>query len=967
MIRFNALGSIELSDGQGTEILSVLAQPKRLALLAYLALADPPGYHRRDELLALFWPESEPDRARTALRGALHYLRRSLGEEVLPGRGDEVAVNQELLGSDVAAFRKAVAEEGWCDAVELYRGDLLEAFHVDGTPEFERWLDAVREELRGQASRAALEAARLSRAQGDGPAAAELARRAVKLAPYDELLLREAVSVLVELGDRAGALETLEGFRDRAVEELDAEPSAQTLELMESLKGSLPAAEPALAPVMGSTAAGSVYGTRGVEPGRGSGSRPQPSGGRRSIRRGRILALGGGCLVLLAGVVAVVSAGREDPDAALGGLDPAARRLVMADFESGRGDFGLAAALGEAFRTDFEQTRQMEILDRRVLQGVLRRMRIDSLTTLSPERAREIARREGVPAVLTARVDRVGQGFSLASRVASAASGRTVAAARETASDSTELIAAVTRLSYRLRREMARAWREAPAAEPLPAATTTSLEALEHYAAGIRALSVDPTPDRAGVHFREAVRLDPEFAMAWRRLARSYVGSDAAGDSARFAFRRAFELRDRLTERERLIVEASYWWSEGEPERQITVLRALNGLYPDDLTGLINLGNIYRLRGAPEKSIELLERATAVGPVHRLALINLMFAQVDLGRLDDAIATIDRFVADFPDDPWGWQWRIKAAVARLEYARIGQSVTELERSIRLYPRLAVEGHQILALAAQARGQDSLAAHHWRESARHRGEEPDEPEILLTAFRTDLDRVGASVFGIYEGPDSSLGPVIDSLWVSLDLQNLSVNGLHQAHWRAGRAHLVWGKSTSARRHLEALRALNADNIEATGKTPPQLLEAEAQLAVREGRLAAAGRIQREYAAAFAEQWGEPCSACVAMQMGLTFEAAQMPDSAMSRYEAVLRGIPDLLFREGGPPFWDWVSLQLKQVHYYLARLYEASGDTARALEQARLFDVLMLEADPPYRPALDATRKRIRRLEGATGT
>lgn len=944
MIRLKALGSIELTDEHGTEILSVLAQPKRFALLAYLALDEPAGYHSRDELLAIFWPETDVDRARAALRRALHHLRRSLGDEVLTSRGDEVAVDRNLLRSDVGAFRQAVAEGRWLDAVELYRGDLLKAFHVEDVPDFERWLESTRRHLRAPAASAALEGARVSRGMEDMRRAVSLLRRAAELAAHDEVLVREAATELVGLGDRAGALKMLDELRDRILEELEAEPSAATLELIDRLrddraKAPVRAAAPRADPV-----SRAVRTPRAEDPPR--------------TRTSRAAVVAVAVSVLAIGALGVSRWG-HDPARALTELDPAGRRVVMADFESTTDDRALAAALGEAFRTDFQQTREIEVLDRRILRDVLRRMRLDSVEVLSPVLAEEIARREGVPAVLTATFDRVGSSFSLTARVAATLSGRTVAAVRETAADSTELIESVARLSFQLRTEIARMLRDAPPAEPLPTVTTRSLEALEHYAAGVRALATDPTPERSGVHFREAVRLDPEFAMAWRRL-----GASIGPDSIRIVHERAYQLRDRLTERERLIVEATYRFDQGDEERHLAALQALNEQYPDDLTGLINLANVYRFRGAPEKSVELLRRATAFDPVHRLALINLFLAQAEMGRYEEASSTIDRFVAAYPDDPLAHQSAIQAAVALQEYGRLGRHMADLERSIQLYPRLAIDGHRILSLAAQARGQDSLASHHWSELSRLRGLEISEPDERLSAFRAALDGMGASVFGIYEGPASSLSARLDSLWVASELRGLSADGRAQAHWRAGRAHLTWGSTASARRHLAELRALNADRIAATGRIPAQILEFEAQLAVREARSDDAARLEREQAAAFAEQWGEPCAACVAAQMGLTFEAAAMPDSAIARYERLLEDTPQLLFRADGPPFWDWLSLQLKQAHYRLSVLYEEVGKDAESLMHARLFEELLAEADAPYRPALDANRARIRRLRGA---
>src|SRR5205809_5579888 len=89
MIEFRLLGTLHLIDAAGREVKSLLTRPRRLALLAYLAAATPRGLHRRDSLLALFWPELDQEHARAALRQALHVVRDALGADVIVTRGDE--------------------------------------------------------------------------------------------------------------------------------------------------------------------------------------------------------------------------------------------------------------------------------------------------------------------------------------------------------------------------------------------------------------------------------------------------------------------------------------------------------------------------------------------------------------------------------------------------------------------------------------------------------------------------------------------------------------------------------------------------------------------------------------------------------------------------------------------------------------------------------------------------------------
>ncbi|MBI4420844.1 MAG: hypothetical protein HY560_08460, partial [Gemmatimonadetes bacterium] len=98
MIRCRTLGALELTHSSGREHTAVLSQPKRVGLLVYLAAANPRGFHRRDTLLALLWPDLDQERARAALRQALTFLRHELGEDVIRTRGaEEVGVDPERL------------------------------------------------------------------------------------------------------------------------------------------------------------------------------------------------------------------------------------------------------------------------------------------------------------------------------------------------------------------------------------------------------------------------------------------------------------------------------------------------------------------------------------------------------------------------------------------------------------------------------------------------------------------------------------------------------------------------------------------------------------------------------------------------------------------------------------------------------------------------------------------------------
>jgi serine/threonine-protein kinase len=236
VVRLRVLGTIELQDADGREVGAVLAQPKRLAFLVYLALGAP-GYHRRDTLRALFWPELDDARARDALNSAVRFLRRALGSDTIVSRGaEELAVDPTRLWCDATAFREHADAGQHGEALELYRGDLLAGFFSEGGGGFEEWLERERARLRSRAAKAARALAEARESESSFTTAVSVARRAVELSDLDERVLRELLQLLDRLGDRAGAIHAYEEFARRLVRELETEPATETQALIDRIR-----------------------------------------------------------------------------------------------------------------------------------------------------------------------------------------------------------------------------------------------------------------------------------------------------------------------------------------------------------------------------------------------------------------------------------------------------------------------------------------------------------------------------------------------------------------------------------------------------------------------------------------------------------------------------------------------------------------------------------------------------------
>ncbi len=231
-------GATELAAADGEPVQRVMRQPKRLALLAYLACARPLGLHRRDKLAALLWPELNADRARGALRTALSRLRDDLGDSTIVVRGhEEVGLAPAALWCDTVALDDALRAGDLEAAWTLYRGPFCEALHAHGaSEEFESWMTGERRRYHEALQAALVGAATDALRDREADRAVSLARRALQLAPTDEPAARALIEAHSRRGDRAAALATLDALRSALQREYGVEPSRDTLVLAQALR-----------------------------------------------------------------------------------------------------------------------------------------------------------------------------------------------------------------------------------------------------------------------------------------------------------------------------------------------------------------------------------------------------------------------------------------------------------------------------------------------------------------------------------------------------------------------------------------------------------------------------------------------------------------------------------------------------------------------------------------------------------
>ena len=232
-LRLRTLGGLWI---EGDAEQQPVVRPRRLALLAILAVAGARGA-AREQVLAILWPESEPDKARHALSQTLYSLRHDLGGDFVIASATGLRIDPERMTSDFEALRGALAERDGRRVADLYTGAFLDGFYLAGAPEFERWVEEERRSLERAVSRALEEAARAASESGRHAEAAGLAERLVALDPLDGSYAARLVRALLAAGRRDEALAHGDAYVARVGRELDAPPDDAVVGALEEARG----------------------------------------------------------------------------------------------------------------------------------------------------------------------------------------------------------------------------------------------------------------------------------------------------------------------------------------------------------------------------------------------------------------------------------------------------------------------------------------------------------------------------------------------------------------------------------------------------------------------------------------------------------------------------------------------------------------------------------------------------------
>ena len=315
--------------------------------------------------------------------------------------------------------------------------------------------------------------------------------------------------------------------------------------------------------------------------------------------------------------------------------------IVLADFTNSTGDPVFDNTLKQGLSVSLRQSPFLNILSDSRVAATLVMMTRPPNTQLTNEVAREACQRAHAKAYIGGSISALGKEYVLGLRAASCETGDVLAEEQATAERKEQVLGVLGKAATQLREKLGESLASVTQYnQPLAEATTSSLEALQLYSEAGRVQREQG--DAAALPYgKRAIELDPDFAVAYASLAGDYSNLNQPS-LARENFQKAYELRDRATQRERFLIVASYYnYVTGEIDKAIETYNEWARTYPADFVPHDNLGDNYEFLGQYEKAAEETKASLRIEPDDAIAYGNLVDDYLALGRIKDAKAALD--------------------------------------------------------------------------------------------------------------------------------------------------------------------------------------------------------------------------------------------------------------------------------------------------------------------------------------
>jgi DNA-binding winged helix-turn-helix (wHTH) protein/tetratricopeptide (TPR) repeat protein len=326
--------------------------------------------------------------------------------------------------------------------------------------------------------------------------------------------------------------------------------------------------------------------------------------------------------------------------------------IVLPDFANSTGDAVFDDTLKQALSVQLSQSPFLNILSDKKMSETLQMIGHPAEERVTEKTALEICQRTQSAAVLAGSIARLGSQYVIGLNAVNCRTGDFLAKQQVRTNSKEDVLKAVDQAATKLRGELGESLSSIQKFDtPIEQATTPSLEALQDFSLGRTTLDVKGDFAGAVPFFHRAINLDPNFAMAYAALSASY--SDLGeNDLAAKNIQKAYELRERVTDREKFYIEAGYYDDvTGELEKTHQVCELWERTYPRDFDPHFFAGNDYELLGRYEDGLAEAREAVRLDPGGGVTNAFLAFTYFTTGQLEQAQTTIREIQAKKLDSP----------------------------------------------------------------------------------------------------------------------------------------------------------------------------------------------------------------------------------------------------------------------------------------------------------------------------